>query len=220
MSAEPVHYSPGSAAARGLACCHACGQLARLDGAHEDAHCPRCGGALHLRKPNSLARTWALVIAAAVLYIPANVLPVMQTTSLGATSNDTILSGVVYLGTSGSWDLAVIVFIASIVVPMAKLIALSVLLFTAGRRATTQPVQRTKLYRLVELVGKWSMLDIYVAALLATLVHFGSLLTIRAGPGAIAFGAVVVLTMFAAKSFDPRLIWDPIETDYDRSDTP
>ncbi|MFA9438425.1 paraquat-inducible protein A [Uliginosibacterium sp. sgz301328] len=217
-------FPPGSAAAQGLASCHACGLLARMPEQTHDSHdtvCPRCDAPLHLRKPNSIARTWALVITACILYVPANVLPVMQTTTLGATQNDTILSGAAYLWNTGSWDLAIIVFIASIVVPMAKLIALITLLLSVQRRSQHQIQQRTRLYRLVEIVGKWSMLDIYVAALLATLVHFGSLLTIRTGPGAIAFGAVVVVTMFAAKSFDPRLMWDAIETqNHDRAEHP
>lgn len=217
-------FPAGSAAARGLASCHACGLLVRMPTSAHDSHntiCPRCDAPLHLRKPDSLARTWALVITACVLYVPANVLPVMQTTTLGSTQNDTILSGAAYLWNSGSWDLAIIVFVASIVVPMAKLIALITLLLSVQRGSQLQIQQRTRLFRLVEIVGKWSMLDIYVAALLATLVHFGSLLTIRTGPGAIAFGAVVVVTMFAAKSFDPRLMWDAIETqNHDRAEHP
>ena len=197
-----------SAASLGLATCHACGLLSRLGAREPAAHCPRCGAGLHLRKPDSVARTWALVLTAAVLYVPANVLPIMHTGSLFGAQSDTILSGIVYLWRIGSWDLAAIVFIASIVVPIAKLLALAFLLVSVQRRSAWQPLQRAKLYRAVEFVGKWSMLDIYVVALLATLVHFQTFASITAGIGAVAFGGVVVVTMFAAMSFDPRLIWD------------
>jgi len=198
-----------SAASLGLAGCHDCGLVSRVSG-HACA-CPRCGAALHLRKADSLGRAWALVIASYILYVPANVLPIMETTSLFGAQRDTILSGVVFLWRSGSWDLALIVFVASVVVPLSKLFALTYLLLSVRLRSTSQPLQRTKLYRMVELVGKWSMLDIYVVALLATVVKFQSLANISAAPGAVAFGAVVILTMLAAQSFDPRLIWDAAE---------
>ena len=200
-----------SAASLGLAGCHDCGLVSRTSG-HACA-CPRCGAALHLRKPDSLGRAWALVIASYILYVPANVLPIMETTSLFGAQRDTILSGVVFLWRSGSWDLALIVFVASVVVPLSKLFALTYLLLSVRLRSTSQPLQRTKLYRMVELVGKWSMLDIYVVALLATVVKFQSLANISAAPGAVAFGAVVILTMLAAQSFDPRLIWDAAEVE-------
>jgi paraquat-inducible protein A len=198
-----------SAASLGLAGCHDCGLVSRLTGT--GVACPRCGAKLHLRKPDSLARTWALVIASCILYVPANVLPIMETSSLFGAQRDTILSGIVFLLHSGSWDLALIVFVASIVVPLSKLAALTYLLLSVHRRSRWQPLQRTRMYRVVEFVGKWSMLDIYVVALLATVVKFKSLADISAAPGAVAFGAVVVLTMFAAHSFDPRLVWDAAE---------
>jgi paraquat-inducible protein A len=203
MSAVPV-----TAAGRGLLSCHVCGLLSRGGQSGGAFHCPRCSAALHFRKPDSVARSWAFLIAAYILYIPANVLPMMQTSSLFGSQDDTIMSGVIYLWQSGSWDLALVVFIASIMVPLLKLIAMTVLLISVQRRSTWQPVQRTKLYRIVELVGRWSMLDIYVVSILAALVQIGNLATINAGPAALAFGAVVVLTMFSAMSFDPRLIWD------------
>ncbi|MGE8356409.1 MAG: paraquat-inducible protein A [Microvirgula sp.] len=195
---------------RGLASCHACGLLSRLpvDG---HGHCPRCGAVLHVRKPASLARAWALLLAAMVLYIPANALPIMITGSIVGVQADTILSGVVYLWISGSWPLALLVFFASIMVPLLKMIALTLLLVTTQRRSTWLPQQRLKLYRLVEFVGRWSMLDIYVVAILAALVQIQSLASINPGPGAVAFAAVVVLTMLSALSFDPRLIWDPLD---------
>ena len=200
-----------TAAEAGFLACHACALVHRASGARHDLHCTRCGAALHARKPNSIARSWALLIAAYVLIVPANVLPVMISGSLFGSETDTIMSGVVFLWIDGSWPLAVILFIASIAVPFSKLGAMTFLLVSVQRRSTMAPEQRTKLYRLLEIVGRWSMIDIYVAALLTALVQFGGLMTIRAGPGAIAFGAVVVLTMFAAESFDPRLIWDPVE---------
>ena len=201
-----------TSAQAGLLVCHVCGLLSSPSGAHHPV-CGRCGAALHVRKPDSIARSWAFLIAACVLYIPANVLPVMETGSLFGAQKDTIMSGVVYLWTSGSWPLAAIIFIASIAVPGAKLLALTVLLISVQRRSSEKPIERTKLYRVVELVGRWSMVDIYVAAILTALVQFKALATIKAGPGAVAFGAVVVLTMFAAENFDPRLIWDPVKED-------
>lgn len=163
---------------------------------------------MHLRKPGSLTRCWAFLLAALVLYIPANLLPIMQTTSLGATQSNTIMSGIILLWNDGSWDLALIVFIASMVVPLGKLLALVVLLISVQRRPLGSAAQLGRLYRLVELVGKWSMLDVYVVSLLATLVRFDALMSVHASSGALAFGAVVVMTMLAARAFDPRLIWD------------
>jgi paraquat-inducible protein A len=157
-------------------------------------------------------RTWALLIAAAILYIPANLLPVMYSRTLFGTEDDTILSGVALFWNSGSEALAIVIFIASIVVPMAKLGALAILAATAQRRSRWRPQQRTRLYRMVEFVGRWSMLDVFVVTLTVALVRFQSLAVITAGPGALAFGAVVVLTMLASMQFDPRLIWDPIDS--------
>ena len=206
-----MNGKPLTAAACGLFSCHTCGLVSKAAPGCHEAHCPRCSSPLHFRKHDSVARSWALLIAAYILYIPANLLPIMQASSLLGSQDDTIMSGVIYLWHSGSWDLALVVFIASIMVPLLKLIAMTLLLITVQRRSTWQPVQRTKLYRIVELVGRWSMLDIYVVAILAALVQIGTLATVNAGPGALAFGAVVVLTMFAAMEFDPRLIWDPLQ---------
>jgi paraquat-inducible protein A len=194
----------------GLLVCQACHLLNRPSVEARGLMCARCGASLHVRKPDSIQRAWAYLIAAGVLYIPANVLPVMETGFLFGSQTDTIMSGVVYLWTSGSWPLAAIIFIASIMVPGSKLIALTFLLVSVQRRSTWSPLERTRLYRVVEVVGRWSMVDIYVAAILTALVQFKALAMIKAGPGAIAFGAVVVLTMFAAECFDPRLIWDPL----------
>ncbi|MES2075807.1 MAG: paraquat-inducible protein A [Pseudomonadota bacterium] len=192
--------------------CHACGLVAPdLGTQHRHQHCARCDKTLHRRRPDSIGRTWALLLAAAILYIPANLLPVMYTHSLFGKQDDTIISGVVYFWTSGSPALAAIIFIASIVVPVAKLAALSLLAWTAQRRSRWRPYQRTVLYRLVEFVGRWSMLDIFVITLTVALVRFQTLAVITAGPGALAFCAVVVLTMLASLQFDPRLIWDATE---------
>jgi paraquat-inducible protein A len=201
---------PQTAAARGLFSCHVCGLVSKAPPDCHQAHCPRCSSPLHFRKPDSLARSWALLIAAYIMYVPANLLPIMETSSLFGSQDDTIMSGVIYLWHSGSWDLALIVFIASIMVPLLKLIVMTLLLITAQRRSVWQPLQRAKLFRIVEFVGRWSMLDIYVVAILAALVHIGSLAEVKAGPAALAFGGVVVLTMFSAMQFDPRLIWDPV----------
>jgi len=174
--------------------------------------CPRCGAAVHERTPHSLAATSALVLSAAVLYVPANLLPVMHTHTFFDDESDTIISGVISLLHDGSWPLAVLVFIASIVVPLLKLIAMSSLLFSVTRRTPHHALQRTRLFRLVEFIGRWSMLDVYAISLLVALVQINSLAIIHPGLGAIAFCLVVVLTMLAAQSFDERLLWD-YETD-------
>jgi paraquat-inducible protein A len=208
-----------SAIEAGLMGCHSCNLVSRvpaLHGHHAEAACPRCGAALHARKPDSLARTWALVIAAAICYLPANMLPIMKVTSLGNAQADTILSGVIYLLVHGMWPLALVVFIASVFVPLAKLIILVYLLISVQRRSQWRPVDRTRLYRLTEAVGRWSMVDIYVVTIMVALVKLGNLATIEAQAGAIFFGAVVVITIFAAMSFDPRLIWDNLESTHDK----
>lgn len=204
-----------TAGSLGFCACHACGLVSKPENARESAHCPRCDARIHIRKPNSVNRCWALVIAAYILYLPANLLTIMETGSLVNYRKDTIISGVVHLWKTGSWAIAAIVFIASVIVPLFKLIALTVLLISVQRRSTWWPAQRAKLYRMVELVGRWSMLDIYVVTILAALVQIRSLATVKAGSGAIAFGTVVVLTMFAAIEFDPRLIWDPLRKESD-----
>ena len=191
----------------GLASCHTCGLLVRLP-ASGHCYCPRCDSDLHMRKPNSLNKTWALLIAAMAMYLPANLFPVMTVTSLGSSQSDTIMSGVIYLLLHGDWPLALIVFVASVLVPLLKMIALVYLLLSVQRRSPLRKQQRIRLYRLVELVGRWSMVDIFVVALLAALVNVGALATIEPGTGAIAFTAVVILTIFSAMSFDTRLIWD------------
>jgi len=203
---------PGSALAASCASCHECGMLCRLP--HAAAHgtrCVRCGAPLHARKPQSLERTTALLLAAAICYLPANLLPIMTVTSLGKVESDTIMSGVLFFLQSGDYPLAIVIFTASIFVPVAKIVILSFLLVSVHRGSRWRPVERTRLYRLTEAVGRWSMVDIYVVTILVALVRLGNLATIEAGLGAVFFGAVVVLTMLAAESFDPRLIWDRSE---------
>ncbi len=209
MSAAPTRVTL-TAARLGLLACEVCRLVSRAPAPGGDAQCPRCGARLHLRKPASLARTWAFLITAMILYVPANMLPIMDTSSLFGTQRDTILSGVAFLWSSGSWVLAVLVFFASIMVPLAKMLALSLLAGSVQLRAAWHPRTRTRLYRVIEFAGRWSMLDIYVMTMLVALVHVSTFASIHAGPGAAAFGAVVVLTMFAATSFDPRLIWDTL----------
>jgi paraquat-inducible protein A len=198
----------------GLAVCHDCGQLVRLSAEHH--HCPRCHAVVHLRTPNSIARSWALLIAAAICYIPANVLPVTVVDALGKVQGDTIMSGVLYFLHHGDWPLALVIFTASIAVPISKIAMLMYLLVSVQRRSVWRPADRTRVYRIVELIGRWSMLDMFVVTILVALVQLGFFATMRAGAGAPYFGAVVVLTMLAAQQFDPRLIWDTVEAQDDR----
>ena len=199
-----------TAALHGLAACHCCGLLSHV-GSRHGGLCPRCGSAVHLRKPDSIARTWAFILAAAIMYIPANLLPIMVTETLFGKQADTIMSGVAYLWHSGSWPLAVIVFVASVAVPLLKLAILTMLVLSIQLDFWKESLPRTRLYRLVEFVGKWSMLDIFVVAVMVALVQLKVLATITVGPATLPFAAVVVLTMIASDSFDPRLIWDTQE---------
>jgi len=206
----PVHV-PEAGPDVVLTGCHVCGQVQALPkDADPEAHhhCVRCDAVVHYRKPDHVARTWALLLAAVVFYIPANVLPVMNVSSLLGDSAHTILGGVVELWQMGSWDIALIVFIASVAVPLTKLLALILLLLTEQWRSTTNLGARTRLYQMVEFIGQWSMLDVFVVILLAALADFQGLMEISAGAGAAAFGVVVILTMLAAMSFDLRRSWD------------
>jgi paraquat-inducible protein A len=197
-----------TAAQAGLVSCETCGLLARPAEAVAPGYCPRCGAGLAGRRHHSIQYTWALVIAAAICYIPANVLPVLTTTALGSTQSDTIMGGVVLLYRTGSWPLALIVLVASVMVPLGKLVALAYLLITVQRRSLTSTHDRARLYRMVEFIGRWSMLDVFVDTFTVALVQLSPLMSVQPGPGVLFFAAVVVLTMIAAESFDPRLIWD------------
>lgn len=196
------------AAAAGIAMCDECGLASRAASTAAPGYCPRCGEPLEWRRERALERTAALLTAAAILYIPANVLPVLDTTALGSQQDDTILSGVVFLYQSGSWPLALIVFIASIVIPIGKIVALAAVLVAVRRRSARDPRRHTRLYRTVEIIGRWSMLDVFVDTFVVALVQLSPLMSVRPGPGVVYFMAVVVLTMLAARSFDSRLIWD------------
>lgn len=192
----------------GIVACPICALVTTGVGAAENPACRRCGCSLRVRKPDSVARTWAFLIAATLAYIPANLLPILHTSTLLGDRSDTVLSGILSLWDGGSWDLAFIVFFASVVIPLAKIGCLAALLLSIQFRWTGRCRERTELYRLVHWIGPWSMLDIFVIVLLVALVQFASMAQVQPGSGAIAFGALVVLTMLAAQSFDPRLMWD------------
>ncbi len=193
-----------------VAGCPVCGYVCKMPSHSRvtELDCPRCGAEVTHRKPNSMSRTWALVIAAAALYIPANTYPMLTVVSFGSSNADTIISGVVELIAAGMWPVAAIVFFASILVPLLKLIGLTFLLITVHIRSSWRPKHRTKLYRIIEFIGRWSMIDIFMISILIALVQLGNIATINPGPAAIAFAAVVILTMLASRSFDSRLIWD------------
>ena len=192
----------------GFASCQACGLLSRAEAPAHTTFCPRCGTTLVSRRRNSIQNTWALLIAATICYFPANVLPVLTTNTLGSSESDTIMGGVALLYRSGSWPLALIVLVASVMIPLGKLIALGYLLITVQRGSISSNRERSRLYRMVEFIGRWSMLDVFVDAFVVALVQLGPLMSVEPGPGVAFFAAVVVLTMTAAQTFDPRLIWD------------
>ena len=197
-----------TAAQAGLMSCDACQLLSRPSGSAEPAHCRRCGEELEFRRQGSVEKTWALIIAATICYFPAMLLPVLNTTTFGETEGDTILGGVAFLYGSGSWPLALVVLIASVMIPLGKLAALVYLLLTVQRGSVKSNEDRTRLYRLVEVIGRWSMLDVFVDTFTVAMVQLQPLMSVAPGPGVLFFAAVVVLTMLAAETFDPRLIWD------------
>ncbi|OSM95024.1 MULTISPECIES: paraquat-inducible protein A [Lonsdalea] len=172
------------------------------------ARCPRCHTRLHPRRPASISRSWALLIAAIIFYIPANVLPVMYTSLFGHGSESTILAGVIDFWKAGSYGIALLIFAASVVIPCIKFLALGVLLISARRRSAVARLERAKLYRLTEIIGYWSMLDVFVVAAVSALVKFQTLSDVEPRSGILYFGLVVILTMLSAMNFDPRLIWD------------
>ncbi|MBF8748361.1 paraquat-inducible membrane protein A [Pseudomonas putida] len=199
----------------GILVCNECHELNRqVDDGHKQT-CTRCGAILHDRRPNSIVRTWALLITASVLYIPANILPIMTVSTLGQGSPDTIMSGVITLLQHGMIPIAAVVFIASILVPTFKLVGIGLLLYSVQRRQPLSARQRIWMYRFIEFIGRWSMLDIFVIAILVAVVNFGRIASVEANLGAVAFASVVILTMLAALTFDPRLIWDNTESDDD-----
>ena len=199
----------------GILVCTECHELNKQEADLDQQTCTRCGALVHARRPNSLTRTWALLITAAIIYIPANVLPIMTVSSLGQGDPSTIMSGVIQLVQHGMIPIAAVVFIASILVPTFKLVGIALLLFSVQRRQPLSARQRIWMYRFIEFIGRWSMLDIFVIAILVAVVNFGRLASVEANLGAVAFASVVILTMLAAVTFDPRLIWDNTESDAD-----
>jgi paraquat-inducible protein A len=202
---------PAVASELNLCLCHSCGLA--CDMTNEPHECERCGAPLHRYKTNSLARTWAYMFTALAFYVPANLLPVMNTKMVGNGADSTIMSGVLDFWAHGAWDIALIIFIASIAVPGIKFVALTLLLVTVQRNSRWARKERSTLYRFVELIGYWSMLDVIVVALVAALVKFQALADIEPRPGILFFGLVVVFTMLSAMSFDPRLIWQKEQDD-------
>ncbi|MDQ6951302.1 MAG: PqiA/YebS family transporter subunit [Mariprofundales bacterium] len=209
---RPLQSGHSSAAANGLICCSYCKLLAPLSALEHHPPCAHCGGQLHLRKPESIQRTWSLLAAATLLLIPANLYPIMTVIRFGQGEPSTILGGVIHLAAAGMWGLSLIIFFASILIPGLKLITFSSILITIQFRKAQYPVDRTRLCRLATLVGAWSMTDIFVIALLSALMKMGVVATVEPNIGALFFAAVVVTTMMAAESFDSRLIWDTLPT--------
>ncbi|MCY1292292.1 Paraquat-inducible protein A [compost metagenome] len=197
----------------GILVCAECHQLNRITDEQSQQQCRRCDAKLHARRPNSIARSWALLITATILFIPANLLPIMTVNFFGNGSPATIMGGVISLIQADMIPIALVVFIASTLVPTFKLVGLALLLYSVQRHQPMPPHQRILMYRFIEWVGRWSMLDIFVIAILVALVNFGNLASIEADLGATAFASVVVLTMLAALTFDPRLIWDNTNLD-------
>ena len=192
----------------GLMTCEACGHLSRPEPGEHEGRCPRCDEHVHFRKPDSINRTWAYLIGATLCYIPANLLPVLKTTTAQGTDTDTIMQGVVLLWSPTGWPLSILVLIASIMIPSAKILALAYLLIGVQRGADTSQRQRVRMFRVVQFIGRWSMVDVFVDTFTAALVQLQPLMSIEPAVGLFFFAAVVVLTMLAVESFDPRLIWD------------
>ncbi len=202
-ASPPGTSRPKPPPASGLAQCHSCGLVEPV----ALGRCRRCDASLHLRKPNSLQRTWAFTIAAVLLYFPANLLPVLQVLSaVKGDQKSTIISGVIQFWQEGDYPVALIIFTASVMIPMLKILAIVWLCLATSHGR--HPVGTTRLYRVTEFIGRWSMVDVFVVAILVGVVQLGSVMSIHPGAGAVAFAGVVILTMLAAMSFDPRLIWD------------
>ncbi len=195
----------------GLVGCHVCEKVSHVS----LGRCPRCGSPLHLRKPDSIARTLALVVAAAIMYVPANLLPILSTRELGITTESTIVAGMVQFWSTGAYPIAIVIFTASIMIPLLKIVALLWLCAAAKGLVPHSARVLGKVYWITELLGRWSMVDIFVVAILVAMVQLGNYMVITPGPGALAFAGVVMLTMFAAMSFDPKLLWDQLEREDD-----
>jgi paraquat-inducible protein A len=201
---------PGSAASAGLASCHVCDRVAPV----EEEHCPRCGERLHIRKKEGIQRTIALLIASVVAYVPANLMPIMVVDQLGGGSEkSTIIGGVVTFWEMHAYPVAITIFIASVVIPLLKIAALVWLCAAAAGWGRIDGRRLTRIYWLTELVGRWSMVDVFVVAVMVTLIQLGNVMAIHPGPAALAFAAVVILTMLAAMAFEPRLLWDRVNAE-------
>ncbi|MFA7231978.1 MAG: paraquat-inducible protein A, partial [Victivallaceae bacterium] len=192
----------------GLQSCPDCGLLSRPTFGVDEGRCPRCDEELVFRKRSSLQRTIAYLIAAAVCYIPANFLPVMTTITSAGKESDTIMQGVVLLWSPTGWPLSLIVLFASIMIPSAKIVGLLYLVISIKCGSIKNNVQRIRLYRTIDMIGRWSMVDVFVDTFTVALIQLQPLMSVEPGPGLLFFAAVVVLTMMAVESFDPRLIWD------------
>ena len=201
-----------TAARAGIVACETCGLLSRPSRPGEAATCPRCGKTAAFRRRESIQDTWAYILAAAICYVPANLLPVMTTRTIRYDEPNTVIGGVLYFYNTGSWELALIVLVASVVIPLGKLASLAYLLVSVQRGSTARSAERTRLFRMLKIIGRWSMLDVFVVAFVVALIQFQPLMSVVPGPGVLFFAAVVILTIFAADSFDPRLIWDAGET--------
>lgn len=192
----------------GLVACRRCGQVH----AREDARCRRCHGRLQSRDTQSLQKVWAWLFAGIITFIPANIYPMLITRTLIERSESTILGGVVELVHYGSYGIAVVVFVASIMIPIGKFLAIGYLAVSATRRTSLSTHARHKLYDVVEFIGRWSMIDVFVVAILSALVQLNTIATINPGIAAVSFALSVIFTMLSAQSFDPRLIWDADRT--------
>jgi len=194
-----------SARQAGLARCGACGTLDRRG---DRVVCRLCGARVHSRVPHGLQRVWAFLLVGVLVYVPAMVLPVMLTRSLTMRSDDTIISGVLQLAGQGSYAISIIIFVASICIPAIKFAIIGGLALSLQRGWNMSERSRHRLYRLTELIGRWSMIDVFVVAVLTALIQLGTFITIAPGPGIEAFALSVIFTMLAAGSLDPRLFWD------------
>ncbi len=203
----PPQARPGeNASAQGLQPCHCCGQLLEGDVALP-GRCPRCDARLAGAPRDALQQTWALLLTALILYIPANLYPIMVTTTLGDTVASTIVSGIMLLWVKGSWPIALVIFIASVLVPVIKMLILFWLCLVSSRPDLAGPSLQHRLFQITEFIGRWSMVDVFVVGILVALIQRGAFMTVLPGPAALAFCAVVIFTMLAARAFDSRLIW-------------
>jgi paraquat-inducible protein A len=195
-----------TAAKAGMNVCHTCMTASPVD----NSRCELCGSHIHEHKKSNLQAAWALLITSLLLYIPANFMPIMSTTFLGDSTNSTIMGGIITLWHHGSYPIAIVIFIASIFVPVGKLIALTWLCISVHSGKATSLKEKTQLYRITEFIGRWSMVDVFVVAILVALIRLGNIMSIYPGMASMAFAAMVITTMLAAMSFDPRLIWIPV----------